>query len=60
MFQLDAILEHAGHNAFGDELLSNGLEASDSDVEFYNALRNAMRDRTLECILSRCRVDRAL
>lgn len=60
MFQLDAILEHAGHNAFDDEPRPNGSEASDTDIGFYNALGNVMRDRVLECILSRRRVDRAL
>ncbi len=60
MFQLDAILEHAGHNTFDDEPHSTSSESSDPDIGFYNALGNVMRDRVLECILSRRRVDHAL
>lgn len=60
MFQLDAILEHAGHNAFDDEPHSNNSEPPDPDIGFYNAIGNVMTDRVLECILSKRRVDRAL
>lgn len=60
LFQLDAILEHAGHNAFEDlEVPSESVE-SDPDWGFYNALGNVMTDRVLECILSKRRVERAL
>ncbi|WP_290689726.1 MULTISPECIES: hypothetical protein [unclassified Haematobacter] len=60
MFQLDAILEHAGHNVFDDEPSSNGSETSDAEIGFHNALGNVMRDRVLECILSRRRVNLAI
>lgn len=60
MFQLDAILEHAGHHAFDDEPHPDNSEPSEPEIRFYNALGNVMRDRVLECILSRRRVDRAL
>ena len=60
MFQLDAILEHAGHNAFVEEANPGEPGEPDTDIGFYNALGNVMRDRVLECILSKRRVDRAL
>ncbi len=60
LYQLDAILEHAGHNAFDDEEEPSNLTQNDPDMGFYNALGNVMTDRVLECILSKRRVDRAL
>jgi predicted membrane channel-forming protein YqfA (hemolysin III family) len=60
LYQLDAILEHAGHNAFDDEEEPSDLTQHDPDMGFYNAMGNVMTDRVLECILSKRRVDRAL
>lgn len=61
MFQLDAILEHAGHNAFVEETITEeAREEPDPDFGFYNALGNVIRENVLECILSKRRVDRAL
>lgn len=60
LYQLDAILEHAGHNAFVDEEESGEPTQDELDTGFYNALGNVMTDRVLECILSKRRVDRAL
>jgi len=60
MYQLDAILEHAGRNAFVDEASSDESAQPDPDFGFYNVLGNLMLDRVLECILSKRRVERAL
>ena len=60
LYQLDAILEHAGHNAFVDKDQSEEITEPDPDFDFYNGLGNVMTDRVLECILSKRRVDRAL
>ena len=60
LYQLDAILEHAGHNAFVEETEAGEPTQPDPDMGFYNALGNVMTDRVLECILSKRRVDRAL
>jgi len=60
MYQLDAILEYAGHNAFIEETQSEGREETDPVFGFYNGLGNVMTDRVLECILSKRRVHRAL
>ena len=60
LYQLDAILEHAGHNAFVDDEEASEFTQDDPDMGFYNGLGNVMTDRVLECILSKRRVDRAL
>jgi len=60
LYQLDAILEHAGHNAFVDDEEPSEHTQDDQDMGFYNGLGNVMTDRVLECILSKRRVDRAL
>ncbi len=60
LYQLDAILEHAGHNAFVEEEEPSEATRYDPYTDFYNALGNVMTDRVLECILSKRRVDRAL
>lgn len=60
LYQLDAILEHAGRNAFDDEEDPGNITQEDPDMGFYNAIGNVMTDRVLECILSKRRVDRAL
>jgi hypothetical protein len=60
MYQLDAILEYAGHNAFVEETQTEETREPDPGFGFYNALGNVMTDRVLECILSKRRVDRAL
>ncbi|MEO0893342.1 MAG: hypothetical protein AAFY35_12160 [Pseudomonadota bacterium] len=60
LHQLDAILQHAGHNAFCDEAEPGDLAQPDPEMGFYNAIGNVMTDRVLECILSKRRVDRAL
>jgi hypothetical protein len=59
-YQLDAILEHAGHNAFDDDDRTEGGVDPEGDFGFYNGLANIMTDRVLECILMRRRVDRVL
>lgn len=60
LYQLDAILEHAGHNTFVNVEEAGEPTQIDQDVGFYNGLGNVMTDRVLECILSKRRVDRAL
>jgi hypothetical protein len=60
LYQLDAILEFAGHNAFSDSEEPVTASEPDPDLGFYNALGNVMTDRVLECILSKRRVDRAI
>lgn len=59
-YQLDAILEFAGHNAFSDSEEPVSSSEPDDDLGFYDALGNVMRDRVLECILSKRRVHRAI
>lgn len=60
LYQLDAILEYAGHNAFSVSEESVAESGYDPDFGFYNAMGNVMTDRVLECILSKRRVDRAI
>ena len=60
LYQLDAILEFAGHNAFSVSEEPVTASEPDPDLGFYNASGNVMTDRVLECILSKRRVDRAI
>jgi len=60
LYQLDAILEFAGHNAFSASEEPVTASDPDPDLGFYNAIGNVMTDRVLECILSKRRVDRAI
>jgi hypothetical protein len=60
LYQLDAILEHVGHNAYVEETEAGEPIQYDPGMGFYNALANVMTDRVLECILSKRRVERAL
>lgn len=57
LYQLDAILEHAGRNAF---LADSEADNSNRPDPFYNALGNVMTDRVLECILAKRRAEHAL
>lgn len=60
LYQLDAILEFAGHNDFSASGVPLTASDPNPDLGFYNAMGNVMTDRVLECILSRRRVDRAI
>lgn len=60
LYQLDAILEHAGHNALVDEEEPGEPTQDGLDMGFYDGLGNVVTDRVLECILSKRRVDKVL